>query len=1355
MSNETTRTSSESPSPESPVTGILGFLNFSSGTTNPQFRSQLNQIFSEFNAESDLFSHVEATLGHSLDRLHETDSRFREITQASRVLKIVFAHLIPTYFEFHRDLFHSVQRPCFENPFLLAAFFEATLLNYSQEATPEAIANKALNSLNDYVGYRPVAVLENGREMLPYPHERFRPIPIFFRDAGVANGRYQAILTTTIELLKQAPNDLLNQACFSMERVDEIAIDPRPYNHMHPVFKRTNYLFGEWDPHVIGLDGYFHRLILRKIVLDALVSWYENSREEIGAEEALFDVAAALSGTILMASSVSGSAPDTFDSTRSLADLLPQVAELRDSYYDHLLSEAQQDRRNRLTEMMQTSRQPFGHIRQYLNIYLSRYGSRQIQNRELALLYARIGFAEQSEQIANQIPATAIRFESAIYSRIRLAEKVIQKGNFVEGYELCQSVSDHIQRGIQCGALIDPWNILGFHGQFQLFVCRDDSIPDPRVEVLIDIHDQFFRVLTEGVITATCEGEELIADQFSALFEMEANQWDKYATTAVDGIPHLDGHEQFESATFSAELLRGWRALDKSAAAQKVFWSEHLDGLNSVGSYLQVLEAVLQNEDTMASLTLIMQWLDRAEDIGLENSSGSINEKLIAWTSIIVRKMLSEENHLHAIRMMRQLFDYLSANAGKYWHAPEWSLKSIPKRDQETEDEWLQANPFDPEKDDDEPSQEEQIRESAMEDVFYKDSTDDGFGGSVHDGNAPPYEQTQYERILRQFEPRFRFLQTLGRLWVFSAEFIASHHEKLEEAIKENRLEERPNESEFRIDETIRSWTDRLAELKSELLILLTEVSQAQIESPSGDQDSNIEFDLEFQAKLEIQLSVVKTIVTVQLAEWSLHASVPASLFPTTDGENQSAQEQTFVKLYQALLYQQPEVVRRRLPAFINAIRRKQLLYIPFEHGGDPQQVLDSNLLQTSLKLICNRLPRIGLFRETWHMLKVALRMESQTRPAGPSITEFDRLFRQALQSTVTSLLESSSTWNKESTQVGEFVSLCDQIVDNYRELWDRHSNSMRLSAVEGIMNGEVWQQTIDFIAKYGGELFHARHLTLGHVRAILQNGVGEFLDFMIENEDPLAPSQLVHDLETGRYEREKAEMILELVYSIVSDKFDRFLEYNSTTTHSDYGDRFHALLDFLRVEVAFERDEWTFTPYQIVHEAFVSAGESEFAVLWEELFLDETREIHQQHQEQLKACEARWGVQLPALADRMREGFVKPLAVNRMRALVKTSLDDVNQGKERSEAFERLTQEIESYREELYGSGVDLPPWLRQLEHQIRQLTGINQSTEKLENDLLELAPIQVSVREVRRQLKVWNQPLNRKKQSGQGEGT
>ena len=74
------------------------------------------------------------------------------------------------------------------------------------------------------------------------------------------------------------------------------------------------------QPHRIDNQGRYRRFILEQVTLNALLSRVEQPGE-LAADELLFEAAAVLCGTMLMASGTSGSGPDAYDSTLSLAML--------------------------------------------------------------------------------------------------------------------------------------------------------------------------------------------------------------------------------------------------------------------------------------------------------------------------------------------------------------------------------------------------------------------------------------------------------------------------------------------------------------------------------------------------------------------------------------------------------------------------------------------------------------------------------------------------------------------------------------------------------------------------------------------------------------------------------------------------------------------------------------------------------------------------------------------------------------------------------------------------------------------------------------------------------------------------
>src|SRR5439155_11222226 len=129
-----------------------------------------------------------------------------------------------------------------------------------------------------------------------------RPVPLFIKGAGVAWGRYQAVVTRALAILQDTPPSLLAEAQLDLTLLDELALDVRAYDHGHPVNRRPNYVFGEWDPHHIDNNGRYRRYVARQITLDALLDRVEDAAAPGTREERGWEAAAVLAGTILMAS---------------------------------------------------------------------------------------------------------------------------------------------------------------------------------------------------------------------------------------------------------------------------------------------------------------------------------------------------------------------------------------------------------------------------------------------------------------------------------------------------------------------------------------------------------------------------------------------------------------------------------------------------------------------------------------------------------------------------------------------------------------------------------------------------------------------------------------------------------------------------------------------------------------------------------------------------------------------------------------------------------------------------------------------------------------------------------------------
>lgn len=232
------------------------------------------------------------------------------------LVRLLWSELLPAYLDFHRDLLFHQQPEVIFNGFFLAGVPEA-LLSELHHQDDETIVAATIRRLNDFVGYRPVAMLEN-RRCEPYLHEFVRPVPLFIRGAGVTAGPYLHVVSLALDVLRDTHPDILSAASFDLQRLEELAFDPRPYDFDHPVNRRPNYHFGQWDDRCVSASGYYTRFVIRQVTMDALLGRITD-HPELRRDELLHGCpVAVLAGTMLMASGISGWGPGAHTSDIAL-----------------------------------------------------------------------------------------------------------------------------------------------------------------------------------------------------------------------------------------------------------------------------------------------------------------------------------------------------------------------------------------------------------------------------------------------------------------------------------------------------------------------------------------------------------------------------------------------------------------------------------------------------------------------------------------------------------------------------------------------------------------------------------------------------------------------------------------------------------------------------------------------------------------------------------------------------------------------------------------------------------------------------------------------------------------------------
>ena len=139
------------------------------------------------------------------------------------------------------------------------------------------------------------------------------------------------------------------------------------------------------------------------------------------------------------------------------------------------------------------------------------------------------------------------------------------------------------------------------------------------------------------------------------------------------------------------------------------------------------------------------------------------------------------------------------------------------------------------------------------------------------------------------------------------------------------------------------------------------------------------------------------------------------------------------------------------------------------------------------------------------------------------------------------------------------------------------------------------------------------------------------------------------------RITREEAEEQLTLVLESVVENYGEYRDYNSTTTQSDRGELLYTLLDFLRLRTEYDRICWHLKPVVLAHEILVRRNQDGAARLWRRALTDRIDQEADQYLQRLAELQKKYAIRMPTIADRLAERFVRPMAIDRIRALRST----------------------------------------------------------------------------------------------------
>ncbi|MCI0377490.1 MAG: hypothetical protein L0215_07785 [Gemmataceae bacterium] len=1333
-----------------PLKGLVGYLNFSEGKADPRFQKQLSDAFAFFAQRDQALPWIELqkALGQGLDALQrDGSSAFQDVSQARNVLSLVFQQLLPAYRRHHADLlFHQSEEDLWQ-PFFLAKSFEAVLAQRGLWDQSERIVGGALRQLNDFVGHRPVTVLESGSTRAAmrgpsegeegpqrgelYEHERLRPIPLFLHDAGVGCGKYQALVEKAVSILQAVEPSILGEAFFALDHLDELALDPRGYDFDHPADKRPNYCFGEWDPHLVDNKGNYRRFVVRQITLDGILQRAMASRErqngdapDVPEEELLFEAAAVLAGTMLMASGVSGGGPGTHDSSVNLNNLIPCIARYRESFYSKLLEKTQGPHGERLRAEAKTTRQPFGAARQHLNRYIARQRAWQLQQRHLALLLADIGYPAASRRQVAQVPVPSVRILTEMHILLRTGHMHIDQGGFAEAAAVLPQVEDLLKRGIGCGALMDPWNILGFQGQYPRFTSLEDSVRDPRIEPLVLAVEKLFdlhaRLLSEGAANGVFRPEKALVERMRNLAEW----WDRFATTTVSDVPEVLGASATASAEAVAEALSLWRERG-AASADLGFWRGQHEHFRSPKAFALVVDAVLRQQDYRAAMALLMTWLGQVDEVPLEEGDFNFHHLAFLWMLGVcalaqgtprdavdptlrvgpappptrsVGTTHSGEGLTPAALAMK-FFDFLEANAEDYAQVPRLNVLGV-------EDEDAVGELPEPE------DENESLFGAAYEEMTYKDSTDDDVEAEVLD--FMPQKDFDLAHEAERLEQRLRFLSTQARLWNIATR-----------ALRESQGADRKA-----CQDAVVGWLGKSRKNFQGFLALLDAIHEHEIPKPTGAYEAVIEYDNRRQVKERLLGQTITACLDQALAVGALRGVLDKDL-PLGAEFQGPGWEPLILRMERALLRKEPELARSWLPEFIEHFRNEPLLYSPLNQGGHPRLILRACIGQTILRGLVANLPRQGLLSETYQLVRLAHAMEQSQQIEGPRVTEYDRIFHLAVQAAAEAVVEAA---RREDAAPQRLVAALETTIEPFLDVWMEHSKTLRVAALEGITNDEEWRRLRQFIETYGHDLFTARFLALANLRGILHRGIGAYLDSLAQDADPLHSCRLIEDLD-GTYSRQEAERWLQLILQTLIENYTHYLDYDRTTAQSDYGEQLHRLFDFLRLKASYERNAWQLRPLNVVHE-ILARKDGPTAQVWREQVQHLSRNVADEHLNELARIEAQHGIRLATVRDRLEERFVQPMALDSLCALVEPALDQAAQWLGRDDA-PPLEEAVAPFVANPTGVGLDLPPWLQRLQNELQRVRNAKTELVQLAETLFQVPKLSPALEALEAQMR------------------
>ena len=485
----------------------------------------------------------------------------------------------------------------------------------------------------------------------------------------------------------------------------------------------------------------------------------------------------------------------------------------------------------------------------------------------------------------------------------------------------------------------------------------------------------------------------------------------------------------------------------------------------------------------------------------------------------------------------------------------------------------------------------------------------------------------------------------------------------------------------------------------------MDELFDLALPDPAGGVEDLVEYDRRRSTKDRLTEIVVETAVEMRRAVRALAVWTGDRTWVIEDGAE--AWQAAAMDVECAAVCRDLAGVKARLPELVRRLTRETVLFVPLSDGGHPRQILKAKSILALLESLYHRLPRLGLIRETYQLVRLARKMETNAPRPGRKISEFDRLFPVAFGAAVETLVEAVARHaGAGATADAPLVDLLRPAAVSFQQLWVEHSNSLRLSAVEAVNDADDWGRFRSFIETYGRELFTAHFLTYGNVRGLLHRGVGAWLEAFEEDDAaPGRPERLLDDIADGTLDRAWAVHWLEIVLQTVSEHYEEYRDYNTTTTWSDYGENLYVLMDFLRLKVEYDRQAWRMRPLVQAHEILCRKGQTALAERWRKELADGAQDAAEGLLAKLAEREAEHAVRLRTVRDALEERFVQPLLLERLCSLVGPAMAEARADIADGPAFTMLMEQLRPLADTPTGVGLDVPHWVQRLSAEVEKV--------------------------------------------------